>query len=93
MGRKELEGEYPSRRFERNELLAYAELCKKRLASALRGETVKSLAGPSGFPWLKMQRVEVYLYNLRHVQHHTGQLGAFLRRAGIATKWSKRGRG
>ena len=28
----------------------------------------------SGFEWLKLNRLEVHLYNLRHLQHHTGQL-------------------
>lgn len=95
-GRKELEDEYPSRRFERAELQRYADRCQAIVREALARETPKSLAGPSGFSWLKMTRAEVYLYNLRHIQHHAGQMGAFLRRVDPATKagkWVKRGDG
>lgn len=32
-------------------------------------------------------RGELHLYNLRHVQHHTGQLSAYLRRIGQVPRW------
>ena len=32
------------------------------------------LEGPSGFPWLAFDRLELHLYNVRHIQHHAGQL-------------------
>lgn len=35
---------------------------------------------PSGFPWLPMNKLELQFYNLRHLQHHTGQLIERLRR-------------
>ncbi len=94
-GRAELEEEYPSRRFERDELLRYADFVRDRLRRVLgegtEGETAGSLAGPSGFPWLPFTRAELHLYNLRHIQHHTGQLTAFLRRVGVETGWVKSG--
>jgi hypothetical protein len=43
-------------------------------------ETARSLAGESGFPWIPFPRLELHIYNIRHIQHHAGQLGAFLRR-------------
>jgi len=45
------------------------------------------------FPWLSCSRAELPRYSLRHLQHHTGQLGAFLRRAKVATRWKKYGHG
>jgi uncharacterized damage-inducible protein DinB len=58
----------------------------------MAAETHKTLEGPSEFPWLPMSRAELHLYNIRHIQHHTGQLGAFLRRNGVdAGRWVKRG--
>jgi len=90
-GMQELEDEYPSRRFERGELLEYLGVCRRKLGETLAVETAKSLAGPSGFGWLPFSRGELHLYNLRHVQHHTGQLGAFLRKQGVDTKWVKVG--
>lgn len=90
-GMRELSQEHPSRRFERDELRRYAAFCRDKAATVLAAETDASLAGPSGFSWLAMPRAEVHLYNLRHLAHHTGQLTAFLRRAGVQTKWCKAG--
>ena len=42
----------------------------------------------SGFPWLPFGPVERLAYNLRHLQHHTGQLGERIRRAtGNGVPW------
>lgn len=94
-GRQELDDEYPSRRFSREELLAYAAFCREKIArvpgNGVGAETEESLSGPSGFPWLPFSRAELHVYNTRHIQHHAGQLGAFLRRAGVELKWVKRG--
>lgn len=86
-GRAELRNEYPSRRFERAELLEYLELCRARFKQALDAETPASLARPSGFSWVKLPRAELYPYNSRHVQHHVGQFSTFLRRCGPKPKW------
>jgi hypothetical protein len=40
------------------------------------------LAGAAGFHWLPFTRLEVHMYNLRHLSHHTGQLQDRLRNAG-----------
>ncbi len=90
-GRAELEEEFPSRRFSQAELLAYIDICRGKVRSAIAAETPESLRGPSGFPRLKFSRAELHLYNLRHIQHHTGQLTASLRRVGVDTGWVKAG--
>jgi hypothetical protein len=38
----------------------------------------------SGFPWLPFSRAELHVYNLRHIQHHAGQLIDRLRNAGLS---------
>jgi len=96
LGMAELEEEYPSRRFDRGELLGYVGLCRAKLKAVLGdepgSETARSLDGPSGFGWLPFTRAELHLYNLRHVQHHAGQLGAYLRRAGVDVGgWARSG--
>lgn len=91
LGIKELEEEYPSRRFEQSELRRYVAICLDKLRETLAGETEQTLAGPSGFSWLPFSRAELHLYNIRHVQHHAGQLGAHLRRAGVELAWVKAG--
>lgn len=79
-GRAELEEEFPSRLFTRDELLGYIDICREKLRTTLAAETPEILAGPSGFPRLRFSRAELHLYNLRHVQHHAGQLHAAVRR-------------
>jgi len=47
----------------------------------------------SGFHWLKLSKGEAPLYNLRHIQHHAGQLIERLRQeAGLGSKWVFDGR-
>lgn len=94
-GWQEFDDEYPSRTFSQQELLAYIQICREKIATVLgdgpNSETAASLAGPSGFSRLQFTRTELHLYNLRHLQHHTGQLTAFLRRGGVETSWVKAG--
>lgn len=48
--------------------------------------------GPSGFAWLPMTRLELHVYNVRHLQHHAGQLVERLRQAGVdGLDWIGRG--
>lgn len=68
------------RGLEQAEALAYVALCREKLRTALATETLESLAGPSGFPWYQTTRGDLHLINLRHIQHHTGALYAYLRR-------------
>jgi hypothetical protein len=79
-GWKEFDDEHPSRRFSREEIAGYLVICRQKAAAAIAGETEQSLAGPSGFDWLRFSRLELHIYNIRHIQHHAGQLGAYLRR-------------
>ncbi len=72
--------EYPSRRFDKRELTEYLAICRQKGIETLASETPESLEHVSGFQWLPFSRGEVHLYNIRHIQHHTGQLSAFLRK-------------
>lgn len=91
-GRAGFQGWNPGRRFEREELLAYTELCRKKFRAAFDAETPATFRAASGFPWVKLPRYELYPYSTRHVQHHVGQLSAVLRRLGIAPTWRFRAR-
>lgn len=79
-GWREFDDEYPSRRFDRAELLDYTTRCREKTRQVLAAETCESLSGPSGFARRTFSRIELHVYNIRHIQHHTGQLAAFLRR-------------
>lgn len=62
------------------EALAYIPLCRQKAIDSIASETEETLAGPSGFFWYEITRGEMHFINIRHIQHHTGQLSAFLRR-------------
>ncbi len=64
----------------KDEAIKYVPICRQKALDSVAAETEQSLAGPSGFPWYKITRGEMHLVNIRHIQHHTGQLSAFLRR-------------
>ncbi len=77
----------------KDETITYVSICRRKMLETLAAETAESLQGPSGFPYRPNTRGELHVYNLRHVQHHTGQLSAYLRRvdpslnAGDALPW------
>lgn len=64
----------------KEDALVYVPLCREKMLVCVTGETAESLAGPSGFSWYDVTRGEMHLVNIRHIQHHTGQLSAHLRR-------------
>jgi hypothetical protein len=67
------------------EILEYHELCRADVEARV---PALDLAAPSGFSWLPFNKLEVQFYNIRHVQHHTGQLADRLRAAaGIGLSW------
>jgi uncharacterized damage-inducible protein DinB len=81
-GWAEYDDEYPSRRFEQQEMLDYVAICKAKAADSIASETAETLQGPAGFERRNFSRGELYIYNFRHLQHHTGQVSAYLRRTG-----------
>jgi hypothetical protein len=83
-GPDDLADEYPRRQMEQRELIRFASHCLSKLRNAIAAETSASFTEPSGFPRRSFSRGELYLYNMRHVMHHTGQLSAHLRRMNVA---------
>ena len=79
----------------KEDALALLSLCRQQIATTLNAETADSLAGPTGFSRRKTARLELHIYNIRHTQHHVGQLSAFLRKLQIdsnAIPWIGAGR-
>jgi len=70
----------PSLGLAKDETLSYLAVCHQKALDTFASETPESLKRVSGFSWLPFSRGELHLYNLRHVQHHTGQMSAYLRR-------------
>jgi hypothetical protein len=86
-------GVYPERTYTPLELLAYLEHVRGRCRAALGALDEKRAASRCGVAAREMNVLEMYLYSLRHVQHHTAQLQLLLRQgAGMAPGWVGRGR-
>jgi hypothetical protein len=71
--------------FTKQDLVAYHELCRNQVRSQV---PALDLDAPSGFEWLPFNKLELQFYNIRHLQHHTGQLCERLRtRADLGVDW------
>ena len=64
----------------KDDTLLLVDICRKKIYESLAGETEESFYGESGFSWRKTSRGELHIYNIRHFQHHIGQLSTYLRR-------------
>jgi DinB superfamily len=73
--------------YSKNEVLEYHEICSRSVDERVRAA---DLDAPSGFHWLEFNRLGVHFYNIRHLQHHTGQLIDRLRTvAGLGVRWAR----
>ena len=66
----------PKTPYTKTELLEYHELCRNQVETRV---PEIDLQAPSGFYWLPFNKAELQFYNIRHLQHHTGQLADRLR--------------
>lgn len=53
------------------EILAYLELCCEQVEEQV---TSLDLDAKSGFDWLPFNKLELQIYNIRHIKQHTGEL-------------------
>jgi hypothetical protein len=78
----------PERAFTRVQLLEYADHCLRKNDEKFSKLTDNLALERCGFPWYNLNVGEFLLNNLRHTQHHTGQLVILLRRhANIGIDW------
>jgi len=78
----------PGKIFTKAQLLDYADHCLRKSDETFKMLTDNRALERCGFPWYKLNVGEFLLNNLRHTQHHTGQLVVLLRRhANIGTDW------
>jgi uncharacterized damage-inducible protein DinB len=69
--------------YSKTTLLEYLQQVRKRAQPILAELTEDDLTAPSPVPWYTIQRGEFLLNNLRHAQHHIGQLNMILRVNGV----------
>ncbi|MCV2485548.1 DinB family protein [Flavobacterium sp. SH_e] len=82
------DGILPERVYSKQELLVYLEYSRKKcyfLIDNLTDETSKERFITK---YKNYSRIEIILYNMRHVQHHVGQLNLVLRQnEDVAGEW------
>ena len=57
--------------YSKEEVLEYHRIVQEQVVEKI---ATLDLNGPSGFYWLPFSKAELLLYNLRHIQQHTGEL-------------------
>jgi hypothetical protein len=71
--------------YAKEEVLEYLEFCRREVY--LKVESL-DLEAESGFYWLPFNKMELQFYNIRHLQHHTGDLSERLgTNADIHIRW------
>ncbi len=82
------EGYLPERPYTRESVLDLLASGRERCRRVIAAMSDAEAEAPCGFPWLKLSRGELLLYNLRHVQHHAAQLNLLLRQGvDAAPRW------
>lgn len=80
--------ERPSTVLTKRQLLGYLEELRDQCEQVLAGLTAERLAEESPFEWQRFTVAELMVYNIRHAQHHVGQVHLLLRRrGGIESQW------
>ncbi len=78
----------PEKALRKDQLLRYADHCLGKCDETFGKLTDENALRRCGFPWYELNVGEFLLNNLRHVQHHAGQLALLLRRrAGVGIDW------
>ena len=57
--------------YSKEDILEYAAFCLKEVEKRVDALDLEST---SGFHWLPFDKLELQFYNIRHIQHHAGQL-------------------
>lgn len=81
-------GLLPERVYTKDELLTYLGHGRKKCRTTIEALTDEKARQRCGFEWVDVRIAELFLYNMRHVQHHAAQLNLILRQTiGSAPRW------
>lgn len=84
-------GLFPERAYTKEELGKYLEHGRAKCRTTIEGMNEERANRRCGFDWLDISTAESLLYNMRHVQHHAGQLNLILRqRVDSAPRWVRK---
>ena len=68
-------GSRPQRLYERAFVNRYYEHCSKKIVTIFAGSTYGDLIKPNSDIYKNMTKMERYINAIRHIQHHSAQLG------------------
>ncbi|MCP4427112.1 MAG: DinB family protein [Chloroflexi bacterium] len=71
--------------YSKADLLEYVTFCHEEIGE--KTAVLDFTAAESGFHWIPLNKLELQFYNIRHLQHHTGELCDRLGAAGIDVEW------
>ena len=80
---EQLQDREPVETYERDDIKRYLAFVRAKAVATVEAETEETLAAPAQFPRRRCSRAETHVYNIRHVQHHVGQLSMRLRLDGV----------
>ncbi len=84
-------GLLPERVYTIEELQKYLEHGREKCRATIAAMTGDKAHRRCGFDWLDISVAELLLYNMRHVQHHAGQLNLLLRqKVDSAPRWVRK---
>jgi DinB superfamily len=84
-------GVFPDRVYLKAEMLDYLEFAREKVRLLIFGLTPETMALRFVNEYRNYSRLEILLYNMRHVQHHAAQLNLLIRQHGSdAPNWVSR---
>ncbi len=85
------EGAHPERPYTKEEIRAYLRHGRETCRRSIEAISDEHSREPTGFLDGSLTALELMLYNMRHVQHHAGQLNLLLRqKTQSAPRWVRR---
>ncbi len=72
-------GKKPDRTYTKTEVLGYLEHCRQKASQLIATLTIERLADRWVNKHKNFSLLEMLMYNLRHIQHHSAQLNLLLR--------------
>ena len=71
---EQLQDREPESLYEKPQVEAYLDFCRRKAVETIAAETQEELAAPARFVRRHFSRAELHVYNIRHIQHHAAQL-------------------
>jgi hypothetical protein len=85
------DGEMPERTYSKEELITYIKFCRDKCWKLISSLSDENLQKRFKNQYRDYSRLEILLYNMRHVQHHAAQLNLLIRQSGtVPPDWVSR---